>query len=214
MAGFDAKRFIPQPVQLFGVTLIGIILLSALLYYKAVKAQRYLEPSLAIASPRIEFAQRVNELLMREFGPEPVPGIFFAANSIYIEDRLLFGGDTAREKTDSAFIGKFSRVLLSMLDDPDMRRKMDLILISTSLPVSPHPGMDRIKRIEMQHVAEMILDALHISEPRFKAQYEIYFAATAMPVSRTKSDKWVEFRIIPSEHLHTEMIRSLEKYYF
>ena len=62
------QKFIPHPVPIVILTLIGLLLLSALLYYKAVRSQRYLEPSLALAQPRIEFIHKIGLFFQEEFG--------------------------------------------------------------------------------------------------------------------------------------------------
>ncbi len=204
----------PQPGHMLGLILMGVLLLSALLYYREVKVQRYLEPSLAIAQPRIEFNRRIRQVIEKEFGSARPVGLIFSANSIFVEDALIFRDPAKREVPDPAFMARLSQVFLSILGDPEMRLQFDLILIGTSLPLSPHVQMNRIKRFEMQHIAESIMDALYNAEPEIEKNYKNYFASTAIPVLRTKSDKWVEFRIIPNEHLHTEMIKSLEKYFF
>jgi hypothetical protein len=74
--------------------------------------------------------------------------------------------------------------------------------------------MNKRQRNEIQHKAELILYSLYNLEPTLEKEYGIYFAATAVPVEPLTADNWVEFRIIPSEHLHIEMIKSLEKYFF
>lgn len=214
MGVYRMKKIIPPPGHMLGITLTGILLLSALLYYRAVNAQRYLEPSLAVAQPRIEFAQKITRLLAEEFGPGKVKGIIFTGNAIFVEDSLIFSDPVKRSATRPEFIKKMARVFLTILNDTQMKPHIDLIMIGTRLPVSPHPGMNRIKKIEMQNIAERIKESLYGVEPGLQEKYRRYFVATAVSDERTKSDRWVQFRIIPGEQLHIEMIKSLDKYFF
>jgi hypothetical protein len=214
MSAEKTRKFILMPGQLLGLTLIGLMLVSALVYYKAVKLQRYLEPTLAIAQPRITFAKNLGALIEKEFGAKNVRGVAYTASSIFVDDALLFHNIPNKKIPDREFIQRLSRIFLSLLQDPRMRTQFDLVLVSTSLPVSPHPNMNKRRRTEMQRKAELILYLLYNAEPALEREYGIYFAAAAVPAGPLKRGNWVEFRIIPSEHLHIEMVKSLEKYFF
>ena len=86
------KKFILPPGPILILTLIGLLLLSALLYYRAVRIQRFLEPALAITQPRITFSKNINNLILREFGKEESKGIKFRTGSILVEQSLLVDG--------------------------------------------------------------------------------------------------------------------------
>ena len=207
------KYFILPPGPILALTLIGLMFSSALLYYKAVRAQRYLEPSLSIAQPRVDFIQNINRLLVKEFGTEKIKGIILARNSIFVDGSLIFSDPVHRKAIDSTFLKKLSQVFLSMLQDQDMRSQFDLVLVSTRFKVSPRMDMTRKKRTERQHIAESILNSLYQAEPGLSKFFGT-FTATAIPVQPNQKDNWVEFRIIPSEHLHIELMKSLNKYFF
>ena len=207
------KKIILPPGPILALTLIGLMFSSALLYYKAVRAQRYLEPSLSIAQPRIDFIQNINRLLVKEFGTEKIKGIILARNSIFVDGSLIFPDPVHRKAIDSTFLKKLSQVFLSMLQDQDMRSQFDLVLVSTRFKVSPRMDMTRKKRTERQHIAESILNSLYQAEPGLSKFFGT-FTATAIPVQPNQKDNWVEFRIIPSEHLHIELMKSLNKYFF
>jgi hypothetical protein len=52
-----------------------------------------------------------------------------------------------------------------------------------------------------------------MSEPELETTYGLFFEATATPVYSQRIDTdWVNFRIIPSERLHIEVLQKLEKY--
>ena len=207
------KNFILPPGPILVLILIGLMFSSALLYYKAVRAQRYLEPSLSIAQPRIDFIQDISRLLVKEFGTEDIKGIILASNSIFVDGSLIFSDPVHRKAIDSLFIKKLSRVFLSMLQDQDMRFQFDLILVSTRFNVSPSMDMTRKKRTKRQHIAESILDSLYQVEPDL-SKHVGTFTATTIPVQPNQQDNWVEFRIVPNEHLHIELMKSLDKYSF
>ncbi len=68
MSGRTLLKYIPPAGPILNLTLIGLVLLSALLYYRAIKIQRFLEPALAISQPRNEFAKNVRLRFQKEFG--------------------------------------------------------------------------------------------------------------------------------------------------
>jgi len=61
------KKFILPPGPILSLALIGLLILSAILYYQAVKIQRFLEPALAVSQPKMKFTQNMNNLLTKEF---------------------------------------------------------------------------------------------------------------------------------------------------
>lgn len=207
------KKFILPSGPILVLILIGLMFLSALLYYKAVRAQRYLEPSLSIAQPRIDFIQDISRLLVKEFGTEKINGIILASNSIFVDGSLIFSDPVHRKAIDGMFLKKLSQVFLSMLQDQDMRSQFDLVLVSTRLKVSPSMDVTAKKRTERQQIAESILNSLYKVEPGLLKYYGT-FTATTIPIPPNQKDNWVEFRIVPSEHLHIELMKSLNKYFF
>lgn len=207
------KKFILPPGPILALTLIGLMFSSALLYYKAVRAQRYLEPSLSIAQPRVDFVQDISRLLIKEFGTEKINGIVLARNYIFVDGSLIFPDPVRRNAIDGKFLKKLSQVFLSMLQDQDMRSQFDLVLVSTRFKVNPRMDVTQKIRTERQRIAESILNSLYQVEPGLTKFFGT-FTATAIPVKSTQKDNWVEFRIIPSEHLHIELMKSLNKYFF
>ncbi len=207
------KKFILPPGPILALTVIGLMFSSALLYYKAVRAQRYLEPSLSIAQPRSDFIQNISRLLAKEFGAEKIKGIVLARNYIFVDGSLIFPDTVHRQAIDSKFLKKLSQVFLSMLQDQDMRSQFELVLVSTRFKVIPGMAATTKKRTERQHIAESILNSLYKVEPGL-IRFFGTFTATAIPVQTNQEDNWIEFRIIPSEHLHIELMKSLNKYYF
>ena len=207
------QKFIPHPVPIVILTLIGLLLLSALLYYKAVRSQRYLEPSLALAQPKIEFIHKINLFFQEEFGTDNVKGVLLSGNSIFVNSALIYSDPADSEIINTVFLAKVSSVFLSILEDTEMRSHLDLILISSRIHFSPSVKENRRRRIEGQLIAESVVDAMYKIEPALMKYYGI-FAPTAVPDKPHKTYNWVEFRIVPSERVHIEMMRSLDKYFF
>ena len=212
MKGTSIKKFILPPGPILILTLIGLLLLSALLYYRAVKIQRFLEPALAITQPRITFSKNINNLILREFGKEESKGIKFRTGSILVEQSLLIAG-VHKINGEDTVLKKLGRVFLAALSDPAISDNISLIIVSTRLPFSPEIRPDKESRYEVQNRAELILNSMYEAAPGLERKYGRYFAATALPVNpAVKDPDWIEFRIIPTEKLHIEVLQRLEKY--
>lgn len=196
------KKFLPKGPVL-GITLIAVLLLAGVIYYRAVRIQRFLEPALAISQPRMELAQKIDSLLKKEFGTVIHRGITFTTDSIFVDSSLFSGNDL--------IYGKLGRVFLSILNDVDMRKYVDFILIITKSPFIADHELNKKMHAQMQHTAETILNSLYRAEPQL-TDYVIYFAAVSVPVIIKDELGWVEFKIVPSEQLHIDVLQSLEKY--
>jgi len=85
--------------------------------------------------------------------------------------------------------------------------------VSTRLPLSPEIRSNKELRNQVQNRAELILNSMYKVAPGLEREYGKYFAATALPVDPAVKDAdWIEFRIIPTERLHIEVLQRLEKY--
>ncbi len=212
MKGKLFRNFFELPAPILSLTLIGVLLLSALIYYRAVKIQRFLEPALALSTPRITFAKNVKNLLFSEFGIEHAEHILFTSNSLYVDKTLLLPG-TQGQGPDSAVIEKLGRIFLSVLKDPDMRGYVDFIMISAKFPAGADAKAAAANRVLSQRQAEAILTSLFRVSPELQKEYGAYFAASALPaMPADKEGNLVEFRLLPSERLHIDVLRSLQKY--
>lgn len=129
------KKIVISTGPILSLTLIGILVLSALLYYRAVKIQRFLEPALAITEPRIKFNQEINNLLIKEFGTT-AQGITFRRGSIFVDQALLYDIPHHEKGAKPVMLDKLSRVFLSALSSPDISSHISLILISINLPLT------------------------------------------------------------------------------
>lgn len=211
MKKYSIRRFIFPPGPILSLTLIGLLLLSAVLYYRAINMQRFLEPALAVSQPRIDFAKNIRGLISKEFGGKEIEGIKFTTGSIFVEESLLFRREHNIE--ESEVLKKLSRVFLSALKDPNIRARINLILVSATLPLSSDTELNKKMRLKMQHTAELILNAMYKAEPGLEMDYGTYFSAAAMPMNLSEEEsRWVEFRITPSELVHIELLQRLHKY--
>ncbi len=195
------------------LTLIGIMFLSGLLYYRAVKIQRFLEPALAISQPRSEFTDAVNSFLKKEFEPAGIRGVRLVMGTILVDPAVCFEGHDRAGGSPSPMVKRLGKVLVSALNDDYLRAHVDLVLIVARYPMGPDEGTNRQMKLRMRERSAMVLDSLLKAEPLLEKRYSLYFAATAMPADPAKggADR-IEVRIIPSEQLHIEVLQRLKKY--
>lgn len=213
MNGRSLLRYMPPAGPILSLTLIGLLLLSALLYYRAIKIQRFLEPALALSQPRNEFAKNINAKFAKEFGTEPIKGVKVRSSSILIDKSLLFSENGELKASAQAELQKLSRILLSLMKDGHTRSNISLVLIIGRFPSYGSRGANAAEKMKMLRMVGFIQDALFHINPELGIQYSTYFAAALQPThpNNTISDA-LEFRIIPSELLHIEVLEKLEKY--
>lgn len=212
--GTRRKSLLPVG-PLFSLTLIGLLLLSAILYYRAVKIQRFLEPALAISEPRMKFTQNIRDLLTREFSPNELKGIKFRSNTITIDESFILPRSHTQDgPAGPVVLRKLGRVFLSALNTPEIRENISLILITERFPLSKDLIANRQMRFQVQDKAVLILNSLFTVEPRLEREYTNFFTATALPIQgpMSEGDHVVEFRVIPTERLHIDVLQRLEQY--
>ena len=205
------KKILFDQGLLASITLSGILLLSAVLYYRAVKVQRFLEPALAISQPKIEFARKINRIVSEEFkDKKSASAVFYTTDSIVVDGSMLIVGEGAQ--SDLQLFEGLGHVFLSILNDPDMKKNIDLILISVKVYLEPNNELNKIRRMESQGRADFILNALYEAEPGLEKDYRSFFSTAAIPVSDPQEARWVEFKIVPARRLHIDMFQRLERY--
>ncbi len=214
------KKLLPPPGPILSLALIGLMLLGGHLYYKAVRFQRFLEPALALTQPGSRFDQQVMDLIRQEFTPKDVNNIRFVRGSIHVRESILVRESVLVDMTHHVggpiVYQRLGTIFKDMLDEPEMRANVKVILVSTMARVSDDPVLNKLNRDirhDTQDKAELILDTLYMVEPELEMKYGTYFEATAIPVYSAETDTdWVIFRIIPSEQLHIGVLQKLEKY--
>jgi hypothetical protein len=213
MNGKSPWKYAPPAGPVLSLLLIGLVLLSGLLYYRSVKIQRFLEPALALSQPRNEFTKNINAMFEKEFGTKSIGGLKVKASSVLIEKSLLFSPDGAPNASAQADLRKLARIFLSLMKDDHMRSEISLVLIIARFPSYGRMGTNIVERTNVQRMVGFIQDALFRAEPDLGTRYSTYFAGVAQPTNpHERNRNVVEIRIIPSEFLHIEVLEKLEKY--
>ena len=204
------RTFVPAGPVLI-LTLIGVMLLSTLIYYKAVRIQRFLEPAVAISAPRITFYRKISNLIIEEFGMSEIPGFIFTGDQILVQKSLLYRDSDVRGVSPA--MRKIGRVFYSALEDPTMRPYIDSIIVSTRAPMTADPVSNQKARDFFQNEARFIQNALFVVEPELSSKYPQYFESSViMAAMRPEDAEWVVFRLIPSDRPNLQMLDQLRKY--
>ncbi len=213
MNGRSLWKYLPPAGPVLSLALIGLLLLSALLYYRSIKIQRFLEPALAISQPRNEFARSVNLVFQKEFGAEPLPGIKVRTSSIVITKSLLFSEKRALNPPARGVLKKLARAFLSLLEDDHARPNISVVLINARFPADWSKRSNGAERMQAQRMVGLIQDSLFEAEPKLGKRYGAYFVAAAQPAHPNDGNiELIELRIVPSELLHIEVLQRLMKY--
>jgi hypothetical protein len=201
------------PGPLLSLLLVGLVLLSGLLYYRAVRIQRFLEPALALSQPRNDFSEAIAQVVEKEFGKGRFPGLDVRTSAIIVDQALLVTYDGRRHTVNRAVLQKLSRVFQTLLEDKRTRADISLVLISAGYPPGGAPAAEAAERSAVERMLGDVLDGLFAAEPVLKANYRTFFATTARPAPpREGYPALMEFRIIPSEMLHMDVLLRLQKY--
>lgn len=205
-------NLVPPPGPVLSMLLIGLVLLSGLLHYRAVKIQRFLEPALALSQPRSEFSEAIAGIFQKEFAIGPFRGLEVRTSSIVVDKSLLFVRDDTLHASGRVVVKKLGRVLLALMEDKHWRSDISLVLITGGYAPGP-TGADSEARLQAQRTLGIVQDALFHAEPDLGSTYRSYFAVVARlaPPGERPSDR-LEIRIIPSEILHMEVLQRLQKY--
>ena len=207
-------KYLPPPGPLLGLLLIGFVLLSGLLYYRAVTVQRFLEPALALSQPQNEFSKNITRIFRREFGPEALPGLTLASNSILMEKALLVSGEGRLASSAQTDLRKLARIFLALMKDEHAKSEISLVLIIGRIPSHGVHGTDVVEWAKAGRMVGFIQDELFRLEPDLGRRYATSFASVVLPANSYEAgEDFVEFRIMPSEFLHVEVLEKLEKYY-
>jgi len=206
-------RWLPPSGPVISFLLIGLVLLSALLYYRSVKIQRFLEPALALSQPRNEFTKRINGLFRQEFGDRPVSGLKVRRSSIQMQRSLIFQPDGRLQPEGKSILGKLARIFLALMKDERSRSEIDRVLIVSRFAHGESPGANVPWRMQEYLLVGFIQDALFLEVPELGRGYASYFISATGPLdARESASDVVDFIIVPSESLHIEVLEKLEKY--
>jgi hypothetical protein len=213
MKGKSLWNLVPPAGPVVGLLLIGLVLLSGLLYYRAVKIQRFLEPALALSQPRNEFAKNIGSIFQGEFGAKSVRGLTIRSSSILMDRSFLVSTQGALNATAQDDLRKLARVFLALMKDDHARSEISLVLIIGRVPSHGARGTNVAEWAKAGRIVGFIQDALFRLEPELGRRYSTSFASVVQPINPHEGrNDVVEFRIVPSEFLHVEVLEKLEKY--
>ena len=213
MNGKSPWKYVPPAGPVLSLLLTGLVLLSALIYYRAVKIQRFLEPALALSQPRNEFSKNITRIFQKEFGPKSVKGLTLKSSSILMEKSLLISREGTLNASAQADLRKLARVFLALMKDDHARSEISLVLIIGRFPSHGASGTNVAEWAKAGRMVGFIQDAMFRLEPGLGMRYSTSFASVVQPANpRDENMDIVEFRIIPSEFLHMEVLEKLEKY--
>jgi len=200
------------PGPLFSFLLVGLVLLSGLLYYRAIKIQRFLEPALALSQPRNVFSEAILQAVEKEFGKGPVPGISVRTSSLIIDQTLLVSSSGKVHPAGRTVLQRMARIFKGLMEDTNTRADINLVLISAGYPPG-RSSSETEERLKVQRMLGGLLDGIYQAEPILRDDYLNFFATAPRAVpSREGYRERIEFRIIPSEMLHMEFLQRLQKY--
>jgi len=206
-------KYIPPAGPVLILTLISIVLLSGLLYYRAIKIQRFMEPALAITQPRNEFTKAINLIVQKEFSDAPTDSVGVRMGSIMLNKSRLFTSAGTLKPSAHGVLEKLAHIFLLLMSDEHVGPNISIILVSAPYRTDGSKELNPAEREKVQRMAGMIQDALFRAEPELGKRYGGYFAAASRPVPlRGRGSELIEIRIIPSELLHIEMLQKLVKY--
>lgn len=205
------KSFLPSPQVLLMFLLIGALLLGAVLYYRAVKIQRFLEPTLAVSEPGLMFSESFRKIAEREFRGIEQGVVEINTNSVRIRySHLVQHGENMWEQSE---IKAASKVFLTLLRDPAMKPYVDFILIGVKSPISGDSATDEAARSAMRERASAALSAMYRAAPELEKDFGMHFTSAAFSSEITEEESdWLEMHIIPSERIHIDMLLRLEHY--
>jgi hypothetical protein len=208
-------QYVPSVGPVLSLLLIGLVLLSALIYYRAVKIQRFLEPALAISQPRYEFSKNIKLMFQQEFGAESIKGLRVKGSSIFVERSFLFAADGTLKASAKSDLKKLAHIFLLLMDNDQTRSDISLVLIIGRFSSSSTWLAYVAERMNVQRMVGFFQDTLFFAEPRLGMGYGTYFMAAAQATNPADGNRDViELRIVPSELLHIKVLEKLEKYAF
>jgi hypothetical protein len=208
----DTRNAVPLGPVLT-LMLVGVLLLSALLDYRAVKIQRFLEPALALTVPRSEFSHQITHAMASEFGASAIEGIEVRSSSLLFAGPLIFASDGGIHRLGRAVLRRTAAAFRTVLRDERTRPDVSFVMLIVRYPGGLSGASARRARNAAQDRAWRMLDVMFREVPDLEKDFGHLFSAVAAPApKRTPGLADIEFRIVPSERMHIEFLQKLEKY--
>jgi len=211
MGSVKLTRFIPPLRVVMTLALMSVLLLSLVIYYRAIRIQRVSELALAIYQPQNDFSQNMIGPFIKLFDKKKISSIRFTANSLCIDESLLLMVAPNSEDTQPTILKDLGKIFHAILQDPELRSNIELILVSTIGPVSPGMSLSIKNYRILQAKSESVLRSLFIAEPELEQKYSSFFASTVISATDAERDQCaVEFRFIPNDRLYIEYLQRVQ----
>lgn len=207
MRAEDLRKLVLPPGPILSVTLIGLVLLGSVLYYKAVSVQRRMEPVMAFLRPRMEFSGALDAAINRVFPEKYKELIIVSPDAVYAGNDLIY---TKAGTLDAEAVAGLSRLVGEMIGNPETKRHINLILVTVRYPLAESPEESAKNRHIASKRAEGIMDAVLGGVRAPGVQARPYLASAAIGVSpESPRLDWVEFKIIHTDQFNLEMLNRL-----
>lgn len=205
----DKGKSIIHTEPVIVLTLVGLILTGAILYYRAINFQRFIEPALAVLEPRTNFSSRLEAIANKEFTTYRHETVKVLSTRIMLHKSLFKG--TGRNMVPPV-VNSLARVMRQIFEDPWMSANIEMIMIKTSVPLDLPREARKSAYKTMRQQAETVMKAALGTEPILSTSYADRFAATTVFSRNPATSDWMIIDLVPSERLHIEMLERLGKY--
>ena len=193
------------------LALMSLLLLSLVVYYRAVRIQKFSELALAIYQPQNEFRQKTLGPFIKLFDKKKISRIAYTDNSFCIEEPLLLVGEQNSNIPQQTIMGDLGKTFHEILQDPELRSNIDMILVSTIEPLSPSMSLSNKNFRSLQEKSDSVLWSLFVAEPELKQKYSSFFTSTVISTADVESDQcMIEFRFIPNNRLYTNYLQRVQ----
>ncbi len=210
MGSAKLTRYIPPLRVILTLALMSLLLLSSIIYYRAVRIKRFSELAFAIFQPQNEFSQKMIDPFIKLFEKKKISGIRFTVNSLCIDESLLMVAPNSKD-TQPTIMGDLGKIFHAILQDPELRSNIELILVSTIGPASPGMSLSIRNYRTLQAKSESVLRSLFTVEPELEQQYSSFFASTVISTTDAERDQCaVEFRFIPNHQIYIEYLQKTQ----
>lgn len=211
MGSAKLTRFLPPLRVVMTLALMSLLLLSLIVYYRAVRIQKFSELTLAIYQPQKEFRQKTLGPFIKLFDKKKLSSIAFTDNSFCLEEPLLLMDEPNGKNTQPTITGDLGKTFHAILQDNELRSNIELILVSTIEPLSPSMSLSNKNFRSQQEKSDSVLRSLLEAEPELKQKYSSFFASMAVSTADVERDQClIEFRFIPNNRLYTNYLQRVK----
>lgn len=204
-------RFIPPLRVILPLALVSLLLLSFAIYSQAVRTQRLSELILAIYQPQNEFSQKTIGPFIKLFNEKKNSSIRFTTNSLCVDESLLLTVAPNSNDTHPTIVRDLGKIFHTILQDPELRSNIELILISTIGPLSHDTSLSSKNYRTLQSKSESVLRSLFMADPELEQKYSSFFASTVKSAKEVERHQClIEFRFIPNDRLYIEYLHRLQ----